>query len=49
MRFYSEAEMERTMKVQEVILKAMAGSLKMVGGGRDYRGSTIPAERPAPL
>ena len=24
MRFYSEAEMERTMKVQDVILRAMA-------------------------
>jgi hypothetical protein len=34
----SSAEMERMMKVQEVILKVMAGSLKVAGGGRNYWG-----------
>ena len=34
----SSAEMERMMKVQEVILKAMAGKPEVVGSCRDHRG-----------
>ena len=35
---YSAAEMERMMKVQEVILKAMAKKITWWAGGRDHRG-----------
>jgi hypothetical protein len=35
---YSAAEMERMMKVQDVLLKAMAKKITLVGGGGNYRG-----------
>jgi hypothetical protein len=34
---YTKAAMERAMKVQEVILRAMAKKINVVSGGRDHR------------
>ncbi|HEY4933134.1 MAG TPA: hypothetical protein VII23_16335 [Terriglobales bacterium] len=34
---YSKAAVERAMKVQEVILRAMAKKITWVAGRRDYR------------
>jgi hypothetical protein len=35
---YSAAEMERMMKVQDMLLKAMAKKITLVGGGGNHRG-----------
>ncbi len=47
---FPAAEMERTMKVQEVILKGGSWKAEVVGGGRDHGGHTpddAPVARPA--
>jgi hypothetical protein len=36
MESYSKAAMERAMKVQEVILRAMAKRIYLVASGRDH-------------
>ena len=37
MKFYSEAAMERAMKIQEVILRAIGKRINLVAGSRDHR------------